>query len=343
MVSDSQFQNCSVFDEHQLRRINLTLVITGGVGMLVTGVLLTILLCVKAYKTALQRLFIYSVLSTFVHEATHVANIEHQFKYSRSLQDQVCAHLGFLVNWTTWIICNFHMCIVAYLLFVVYTQVRGDPLPRLSHSKPGKRIFEVSSVLLSIFLPVTILWAPYLHSEYGLNESWCWIKAFDANCNATGITDKLIYGYSYFEMVGLVNLVTAVGITIVYCKLATRFTNARQLLRQVMILVLAVITFMVVLNVMLGIDILRTKSSLTTEIYFAAAATINDLIFLSGYMLTFYFPKCRKTSSRVFPQRKEKSGHEYGTFKESDRVSAPSNTEFQVQYTGEFTNISVDN
>jgi len=108
---------------------------------------------------------------------------------------------------------------------------------------------------------------------------------------------------------------------------------------------LAVVSFMVVLNIMLGIDILRgSKSSYTTEIYFAAAATINDLIFLGGYIFTFYFPKCpkctrRRTASRVF-QRKEEKRKEYGTFKESERVSAPSNTEFQVQYTGEFEHIS---
>jgi len=96
---------------------------------------------------------------------------------------------------------------------------------------------------------------------------------------------------------------------------------------------------------MLGIEIFRgSKSSCTTEIYFAAAATIKDLIFLGGYILTFYFPKCPKcTRRRIAPrgfQRKEEKSKEYGTFKESDRVSAPSNTEFQVQYTGEFEHIS---
>ena len=202
----SQFQNCSGLNHHQLQMINLTLSITGGVGMLVAGITVTVLLYVKAYTTVLQRLFIYGALSTLLHEATHVANIEHYFQYSHQVQDQVCAHLGFLVDWTTWIICNFHMCIVAYLLFVVYTQVRGDPFPRLSRSKLYKGLLEVMVILLSIFLPVTILWVPYLSHEYGLNESWCWIKAFNANCTSTSLSDKLIYDYSYFEAVDTVKI-----------------------------------------------------------------------------------------------------------------------------------------
>lgn len=337
----SQFQNCSGFDDHQLKIINLTLSITGSVGMLVAGVIWTVLLCVKAYKTVLQRLFIYGVLSTFTHEATHAASIEHQFKYK--YQDQVCSHLGFLNNWTIWIVSNFHMCIVAYLLFVVYTQVRGDPFPRLSHSKSGKRTLEVACVLLSIFLPVTILWIPYLYNEYGLDVSWCWMKEYTSDCNSTSLTSLIVFGYSSFEVVGFVGLVTAVGIVVVYCKLAARFANAKRLLRQVLILVLAIITFMVVLNIMLQIDIFKSKSpSFAKEIYFALAITIKDLIFLSGYLVTFYSPKCRKkrkATSLGFPQGEEKGGKEYGTFKESDRTSALSYTDFQVQYTGGFTDI----
>lgn len=345
---EDQFENCSKFHYHQLKMLNLTMCLTGAGGMIVAGLTFTILLCIRAYKTVLQRLFLYGVVSTFVHEATHFANMEHQFSYRSRMQKQVCEHLGFLVNWTTWIICNFHMCIVAYLLFVVFTQVRGDPFPRLAHLKVVRRALEVACVLLSIFLPVTVLWAPYLSHEYGLDESWCWMRAFDSNCTSAGLSYKLIYGYSYFEAVGLIALLTAVGITIVYCKLATRFSNAKQLLRQVMILVLSIVAFMIILNIMLGIDALSgSKSSYTRQIFFSAAATINDLIFLGGYIFTFYFPKCptcakRKSTSQKHNKVEGKNEKDYGTFGQSDRVSAPSSTEFHIQYTGEFTSITRD-
>ena len=280
----------------------------------------------------------YGVLSTMIHEATHLASIEHQFQYKH--QAQICAALGFLTNWTAWVVCDFHVCIVVYLLCVVYTQIKGEnPFLRISRSTSSKRITEVLSILLSIFLPLLILWVPFKNNMYGLNESWCWIKAFDSNCDSTGIRDKLIYGYSFFEAVGLGALCTTVGIIVIYCTLASRYSNTRQLLRLIMTLSLAIIVFIVLLNIMLMIDLLK-KSSYSQEIYFAVAATLSDLVFLSGFLLSFYTPKCRKTttSQKHLPQKG--AGMEYGTFKESDRESALSHTDFEIQYTGGFTSIS---
>ena len=93
----SQFQNCSGLNHHQLQMINVTLSITGGVGMLVAGITVTVLLYMKAYTTVLQILFIYGVLSTLLHEATHVANIEHYFQYSHQVQDPI----RFVLTWAS--------------------------------------------------------------------------------------------------------------------------------------------------------------------------------------------------------------------------------------------------
>ena len=65
----------------------------------------------------------YSVLATMVHEILHVAQIEEQFCYR--LQDQVCMHLGFLSNWSGWVIYVFNLSIILYLVVVVYQQLRG--------------------------------------------------------------------------------------------------------------------------------------------------------------------------------------------------------------------------
>lgn len=336
----SQFENCSNFTLEQLRAINLALSITGGVGCLLTSVVLLVLTCVRAYKSILQRLFMYGVYSTFVHEATHLASIEQQFQYRH--QAQVCTLLGFLTNWTAWIVCDFHVCVVGYLLCVVYSQLKGNTLfPRITRSAPLKKLTEVICILLSVFLPVIILWVPFKNNMYGLNESWCWIKAFDANCTSIGLSDKLIYGYSFFEAVGFGALCTTIGIIVIYCTLASKYSNLKRLLRQTMILSLSIIAFMVLLNLMLMIDILK-KASYYQEIYFSVAATLSDLIFLSGFLLTFYTPKCGKIARpQEAPQRnKEAAGKEYGTFRESDRVSALSHTEFEVQFTGEFTSSS---
>ena len=72
----------------------------------------------------------------------------------------------------------------------------------------------------------------------------------------------------------------------------------------------------------------------------------HSVIFLSGYILTFYFPKCpkctrRRIASRVF-QRKEEKSKEYGTFKESDHVSLLATQSSRSSILGN-SNISLDN
>jgi uncharacterized membrane protein YagU involved in acid resistance len=74
------------------------------------------------------------------------------------------------------------------------------------------------------------------------------------------LSSKLIYGYSFFEAVGLGALCTSIGIIIQYCMLASKYSNIRQLLRQIMMLSLSIIAFMVLLNVMLMVDLLKHNS-----------------------------------------------------------------------------------
>lgn len=325
----------------QLKVINLTLSITGGAGCLFTALVLVVLTYIKAYKSVLQRLFMYGVLSTMIHEATHLASIEQHFQYKH--QEWICAGLGFLTNWTAWVVCDFHICIVAYLLCAVYSQVKGnDPFSIISRSASLRRLTEIVCILLSVLLPLAILWVPFYNNMYGLNESWCWIKAYDSKCQVIGLSDKLIYGYSFFEAVGFGALCTTVGIIIFYCTMASKYSNIRTLLRLIITLSLAIVVFMILLNLMLMIDLLK-KVSYSQEIYFAVAATLSDLIFLSGFLLTFYVPKCRKTTPATqenIPRKEKETGTGYGTFRESDRESALSYTDFQVQYTGQFTSIS---
>ena len=331
---------CSKLNLLQIQNVNLTLSIIGGIGSLLAAVVVVLLVSIRAYKTVLQRLFLYGVFSTMIHEAVHFASIEERFKYPQ--QGQVCAALGFLTNWTTWVVCDFHVCIVGYLLCVVFYQLRGNQFFLMVQSPTRKRFIEIVCVLLSITLPLAVLWVPFLKSMYGLDESWCWIKAYKNDCNSTGLNDKLIYGYSFFEVVGLGAFVTTVGIIITYCTVASKYSNVRHLLRHIIILSLAIIIYMVLLNLMLMVDLLKTDTY-KRQICFVVAANLKELIFLSGFLLTFYGPKCiKKTTSKEKLHNKEGTGKEYGTFKESDRVSAPSGTFYEIPYTGEFTSIPPD-
>lgn len=342
--SVSQFQKCGDLNETQLRTLNLTMSVSGGVGTLITLFIVAVLVCARAYKTILQRLFVYSVLATLLHEVVHVAQIEVQFQYK--WQTQVCTHLGFLSNWSGWVIYVFNLDIILYLLLVVYQQLRGDILPLTCKSNCCKRLTEFVCVLASIFLPVAVIWVPYKEHEYGLNEAYCYIRAFDDNCTETSVSDKLIYTYSLYEAVGVLAVVIAVGILIIYCTLSAVFLNVKQMLQQITVLVLAIIIYIVILNIMLAVDI-SLNASYSLNVFFAIAATLTDLIFLFGYLFAFYSGKLRR---KIMPRKKhrvppvyfndQEDSKEYGTFEESNQGTSPSSTYFDVLYTGEFTSVS---
>lgn len=343
MLSDSQFKQCGGLNETQLRVLNLTMCLAGGVGTLITLAVITALVCVQAYRTVLQRLFLYSVLATLVHELLHVSQIEVQFQFK--WQDQVCTHLGFLSNWSGIVIYIFNLDIILYLLFVVYRQLRGGVLSKYFQSHLCRGLAECLCVLLSIFLPVAYIWVPYKENNYGLNEAYCYIKAFDNNCTTIGVKDKLIYAYSLYEGVGIVAVVIAAGILIVYCTLSVLFIRAKNLLRQILILLLAILLYIVILNVMIAVDVL-VDTPYPLNIFFAIAATLTDLIFMFGYLLAFYssqFKRCLMLQRRKRPLPRffndNTDSKEYGTFEDSIRSTRPSYTYFDVPYTGEFTSV----
>lgn len=304
--------------------------------MVVTVLLLAGLTYFKAYKTVFQRLFLYLVFSTMVHELIRVAGVEHSFHYQH--QDQVCVHLGFLSNWTTWILCDFNICIIVFLLLIVYSQVKGHPCPKLSRSRRVRSLLEVVCVLVAIMSPLCIVLVPYRTHQYGLDESFCWLKS---SCNSTQFVNKLIYGgYAYFLATGTAALCTGVGVIFVYCSLAPRYANAKYLLRQISIFLFANIGILALLGAIFVVAYLKSTSQ-SEKIFFAASTTVIDLVFLVGYLLTFYFPRfCSgRRSKQSSCARQKDATTTYKTFKESEGVSCYSDTRFDVEYTGEFTDV----
>lgn len=344
MFYDSQFQHCSKFNETHLRILNLTMSMTGVFGALLSVFILGLLIGVKAYKTFLQRLFLYSVFATLMHEIFHVAQIALQFQYEG--QDQVCALIGFISNWSGWIIYALNLDIILYLMFMVCQQLRGTTLFKLCRSR-CKKTLECLCVLISVFLPVSVIWVPYKEHKYGLNEAYCYIKAYNKNCTEIGIADKLLYAYSFYEGVGLIAIISAVGIMVVYCTLTSLYQNAKFLLRKILVLLLATILYILVLNVMLAVDIL-IDISYPLSIFFASAATGTDLIFMFGYMFAFYSSQIKKSITFrrdkhlpqcYFDDDSTSQPKKYGSTEKTEKTTRPSYTYFNVPYTGEFTSV----
>lgn len=125
-MEDVNQSHCGSLNQTQLKMISLSMAIGGGLGVIVTTVILVGLILAKTYKTVLQRLFMWTVISVLIHLLIHSSSIEHYFNYNSVLQDKVCLALGFIHNLIGWCEYVFYMDMIVYLLFIVHIQIRGS-------------------------------------------------------------------------------------------------------------------------------------------------------------------------------------------------------------------------
>ena len=329
------FENDS---DSQLRDFILAESITGCFGVLIATIIFIVLLCGKVYKTVLQRLFIYTLLAILVNDLTHAANFGNLFNYI--LRDKVCVYIAFFTAWSSWSIYNFYMVIIFYLLIAVYIQIKGNIC---TIAKYFRIVLETTTIFVSVLLPLSILWIPFKHTKYryGFIDGYCWITSNDS----FSILSEIYFGgFILYEAVGLVAICAILGIMIVYCGISTHFRRAKVLLRRIIILLVAIIVYMVFLNLLLVV-VSDHRAGYYLKLFSAITQTPIDYVPLCGYLITFHYSKlCHMIKRFVTKKERRVPGHlhEYGTFKESERVSAPSNTFYDshIGYTGEFTTVA---
>ena len=321
----------------QLKHISLAMSIAGSAGVLIAGILLVSLLCAKAYKTLLQRLFLYTLSTLIVHDLSHVASIYHYFNNNRVLENKLCPVVGFIANWSSWCVSMFYLVMILCLLVMVCVQTRGTSLLCFRSSKFTKCVLEIGLIIGSLIGPALILWVPYYEHQYGNNNGYCWIAS---NSSAT---IRLFYGYLLYEISGVISVLAALGITITYCVYSAKMQHARRMIKHLLILLIAAILYIIEVNMLYFIDA-NLHTSYHLRIFLAIFATLSDFTFVIGYLLAFQFAKIHVLLKNVFrrAERKKKNiktVHEskgYGTFNDSTRVTAPSSTYFIVQHTDGF-------
>ena len=334
------------YSDSQLKDLILVDSIAGCVGVLMATIIFIVLLCGKVYKTVLQRLFMYTLLAILIHDLTHAANIEHHFNYTPN--DEVCMYVGFISVWGSWTIYSFYMFIILYLLIAICIQIKGDICRIFLKSKYLKVFLELMTILVSVVLPLSILWIPfkqYTEYRYGFSDGYCWLIS-----NESFSLKSQVYfgGFILYEAVGLVAICVIVGIMIVYSTLSTVFQRAKDLLRRIVILLAAIIAYLVLINALLVL-MSDHRAGYSMKIFAAISTTLIDYVPLCGYLITFHYSKSCHVIKRLVTRKKRRVlGHmhknctEYGTFKESERVTAPSNTFYDshIEYTGGFTIIT---
>ena len=351
MGNNSNETNCTQLSVDELLKITIAYSAAGGIGVLVAGMILIVLTYARAYKTILQRLVIYSVLTVLFQDSCHLANIveyPHWHKVNASQlnesnRDQ-CAWLGFMTNWCGWSQYMFYLAIIFYLLGVLCVQVKGSTGRK--RLKAWKTRFEVLCILSCVLLPGLVLWIPIRNKKYGQDIGPCF---FEIACNYSKQKGHFWYIFFFyffvFELIGLLCVLIAIGLFIVYCVLSSklRLQRAKLMMKYLIVLLTAVILNSVILNIIVvgyTNNLIANKLRMFTVVF----ATADDFVFLSGYLLVFYYSKV-STTVRGLSKHKAVKLKEYRTFKESDRETAPSETRWSksAPYTGAFSSVTIQN
>ena len=240
------------------------------------------------------------------------------------------------------------MFIILYLLIAICIQIKGDACTIVPKIKNLKVFLELMAILTSVLLPLSILWIPfkqYTEYRYGFSDGYCWLISNES----LSLESQMYFGgFIWYEAIGLLAIISCIilGIMIKCSTLSAVLQRAKDLLRCIVIVLAAIIVYMVLLNVLLVL-MSDHQTGYSIKIFSAIVTTIIDYVPLCGYLITLHYSKlCHMIKRLVIKKERCVPGHqnknytEYGTFKESERVSAPSSTFYNIEYTGGFTTIS---
>lgn len=289
-------ENCTKFTTSQLKDINLARSLCGILCMLIAVTILVAIIFYKAYKSILQRLFLYITVAIVIVEAAFSLAVEHQFYYPS--QSNLCAFYGFFLEWTVSISNYLILCKIFYLVYLVCAHCRGSAaLQGGSLSKRNYQwLFECACILFSICFPLTYIWIPFKHRTYTLAGGWCWIRTIDKNCNDAGFGDEIIFGYGVFEAVGVISIILTTLFAILYCRLACihrvvrhqHLITLRQTLYLLVFLVTSVGTLSIGFAVRIYTGLVRTEKAYALWIMLAIAPPLYQIIYPIGFLVYLY-------------------------------------------------------
>ena len=332
--------NCTNLTEKELGTLKI---VRGSTAMFCATVIISMLmvLCItKAYSSFIQRLFFYLLMTTAL-LVCHIAIFEFLLHYYPRLE-RICPTVGFITDLIDNIVNLIHFSIIistSTLAFLSFKSVNVTLAIR------WKVFLEGIYLVLMAFLPLAFMWVPLMKGSYGKTVAWCWIKTYDANCTTSNDVSQMIFSYGIYEVTGIVGICVMVVVTIAYCKVSASFVHVKMLLFQSLTLTLFVLLFVLVINLGMAIRMFSVVNNIWTHpypmwLFYGAMIPLWHLIIPCGFMGSFYFRHfrnicCNKRYRQYEIIQDSKNTH----IPVSERVTAPSNTFFNVPYTNGFTNV----
>ena len=200
--------NCSCFvnDTIELR------VVIWGLSVVMCGVVMVLILCLKAFKTFIDRLVLYTTLSAFLLSVCMVLQtvslMEDKIKSKINVFKGVCSAVGYLTTFTIWMLVLFLLTVSLHLFILMAFQA--------SMSKYDKLIVVGIPIISAVVATI-----PFMTKSYGSSSDMCYVKSREKNSynqSSAGFAEQMFLGEAAPMVIAAFNLFTAMYITWAICR-----------------------------------------------------------------------------------------------------------------------------
>ena len=212
---------CFNFTREEFKAITLTKDVLCGISLLACCTAVLLIVLIKSYTLFVHRLSLYLIIATFFNSLTFIlmsvpVTYNDQLKRTEVKNNSdsraLCKATGFLIQYVGWVVMLLVTFISLYLLLLA--------LGKLSE-RAQKFKYEVTVILVSLLLPTTFNWIPFVSNLYGLAGPWCWIEIGRSRC-PTHFDKVVIYQFVLYYIPALLlaglNSIAIVTIIVILCK-----------------------------------------------------------------------------------------------------------------------------
>ena len=215
------------FNSSQRKELSAIFGAGGMAAVAVGSVALALLVFFKLYKTFSERLVLYLLLSAlFFSMVLSAMSFTGAVVDLREHLQTLCKALGFLFQYSMWLLLLFTIFIVFHLAALIFFY---KPLHK----------WEAIFVLFSLIFPLLFLWIPFIHDLYGFSGVDCLIRirnssaaADECSFDEEGLIETFVLWYGPFYFFLIVNAFLTAAMIAVLCYRAFRKQPNNDSLQQ---------------------------------------------------------------------------------------------------------------
>ena len=239
-TTDQDDTYCNISISKELKPILVLASTNGSVCAFLCALAIAAMVFFRLFTLLTHRLILYmlvAILSFSLSVAVEFVGLWLDYWEEERFIDG-CITEGFVMMYLAWVMLLSTLMVTLHLTGMVL-------LPSYYRSLSKMEPFYL---LFPWICPLFVVWIPFLHNNYGISGSWCWIRLFNKDCSHDKMGAIEVYALWYGELIfGLaLNNIALVIIALTLCKRAYRNTTSldyRKALKQTLPLVAYPITY----------------------------------------------------------------------------------------------------